>query len=50
MEGNTVGENSAELRFSVGKIEYKQGQEVWMPVGEWSDGVSDAWLGRSALC
>jgi len=33
MEKNTLGENSAELSSSVGEIEYKQGQEVWMPVG-----------------
>lgn len=39
MEGNTLGENSAKLSFSVGKIEYKQGQEVWMPVGGWTDVV-----------
>lgn len=39
MERKTFGENSAELSFSVGKIEYKWGQEVgWVPVGEWTDG------------
>ena len=38
MERNTLGENSAELSFSVGEIEYKWEQEVWMPVGGWTDG------------
>lgn len=36
MDRNALGENSAELSFPVGKIEYKVGQEVW---GQQVDGL-----------
>lgn len=32
------GENSAELSSPVGNIEYNQGQDVWRPLGGWTDG------------
>lgn len=32
MGRNTLGENSDELSFSVGKIKDKQRQEVWLPL------------------
>lgn len=50
MDRNTLGEDSAELSFPVGKIDYKRGQEVWVPAGGWTDGFSDTWFGRAALC
>lgn len=39
MERSALGENSAELSCSVGKTAYKQGQEVWMAGGEWTEVV-----------
>lgn len=36
--GKKPGENSAELSSPVGNIEYNQGQDVWRPLGGWTDG------------
>lgn len=48
MERNMLRENAAEPSFSLGQIEYKQGQEVWMPVGERTDVVflTPGWEGQ----